>query len=1193
MRQGVGKTDLPSGTERQQDRSPEGDRLEDARAHLATNASPSISTTLSPTVSRDRIEARPEHSGGLVARSRELAHLDHILWKARAGSASAVVLRGEPGVGKSALIEATVARASDFAVVRLRGTALDARSPLPKEWPQPVVELLNQAPSALPSATGEPVPVDLTPAQLASGVEAATRAVRTLYDEAQSPLLIAVDDCHLLPPWFPDVMSQAVTTHLGDLPIALVLAWRDTPHVVSPELSVPVAEHNLEGLNLAQATTLLHQQFGELPAEVVMTALLAGTGGNPSALLDVCSRLGEEQLQGWRPLPEPLPLGQALVGAFAQRLAGFGEDVRYALAAAAAGRLPVSILEASLEDLGLSVEVLRPAQKAGIIVLRGERLDFAHPLVRAGAFWSMPKELRSRVHAAIARAFAARGQVERSAFHASQHTVRRDETVARLFTESARIALDRGDSPYAARYEEMAADYGPTDEASARHLARAAALWISVGELGRAKVCVARAGDFPVSDRVSCEIAYQRARTRLAVDLSPEVAQEMRSAAALCESDTPYRAVLMLVDAVACQVLGGTSDDSADVAQHAVRLARTVSSHAEALAAAAHGAANVFEGSPTARSDIDLVAVTSLLIGQTQEFAASPQLALVIGDSLVHQGHVEQALRWAQWIEDCADTVGDRALVAVPSLIRSTVSIEQGDLAEAARDAGAAAELAVRCDQQTLAARAYGVLAEADAGHGSYDNAFEIAARLFGLTGEVGRAARVQTLTMLANLELQRGRASSAFAWLSAANDDGVPQVGQRAANPHHDTVRAAFAPASAEIMLLGRRRGQAAGLLDTVDRAHRAGGVRPGWVEWVAGIATDDIGDAGDLFGNAREALAAQPLLAARVELSWGVRLSEAGRTEDAQAHLEAALATFERLGAPGWAGLTRRELALVPASGQAEFLGFESFSTEVAQPDHSMVVTTPTTRVNHPPWEITLLGSFSVRRYGEPVSLPLSLAAQGLKIVALHEKIPVEELVELLWPDAGPGVGTRRLRNVLWRVRAASGDLLERDDNFIRLAGDAVTDVIQFRQLGEDAIRRDTPPEEAARLARDALTLYRGELLPGDRYADWAAGYRESFARLHIQLLDLLLEEAITHEHLQEALALLERLIDADPYEENHYLRTAELLARSGNRRRALATLERAERMLADLGVPPSRGLMRVRASFSADSELEPDDE
>jgi DNA-binding SARP family transcriptional activator len=335
---------------------------------------------------------------------------------------------------------------------------------------------------------------------------------------------------------------------------------------------------------------------------------------------------------------------------------------------------------------------------------------------------------------------------------------------------------------------------------------------------------------------------------------------------------------------------------------------------------------------------------------------------------------------------------------------------------------------------------------------------------------------------------------------------------------------------------------------------------------------------------------VANQPLLAARVELSWGVRLSEAGRSAEAEERLQLALASFERLGAQGWVALARRELSLIPADGEfGELLANEQVTRYAAPPDHSMVMSSPSSHVDHPPWEITLLGSFSVRRFGEPVSLPLSLAAQGLKIVALKEKLPVEELVELLWPDAGPGVGARRLRNVLWRVRAASGDLLERDGNFIRLANDAVTDVTQFRQLAEEATRRDTPPADAARLARDALVLYRGELLPGDRYADWAAGYRESFARLHIQLLDLLLEEAVTHEHLQEALALLDRLIEADPYEENHYLRAAELLAKSGNRRRALATLERAERMLADLGVPPSRGLMRTRATLSADGEPE----
>jgi DNA-binding SARP family transcriptional activator len=202
----------------------------------------------------------------------------------------------------------------------------------------------------------------------------------------------------------------------------------------------------------------------------------------------------------------------------------------------------------------------------------------------------------------------------------------------------------------------------------------------------------------------------------------------------------------------------------------------------------------------------------------------------------------------------------------------------------------------------------------------------------------------------------------------------------------------------------------------------------------------------------------------------------------------------------------------------------------------------------------------------------------------VTLREKIPVEELVELLWADAEPGVGTRRLRNVLWRVRAACGDLLQRDGNFIRLAPETATDVSRFRRLAEGALANDGAEGSPVALARQALDLYRGELLPGDRYADWASTSRESLARLHLQLLDLLLVEAVRNEHRQEALGLLDRLIEADPYDEHYYLQAAELQAQAGNRRRALSLIGRAERMLSDLGVPPSSALVRARNTLGA---------
>jgi DNA-binding SARP family transcriptional activator len=1125
--------------------------------------------------------------GGLVARNRELAHLDHLLWKARAGSGSAVVLRGEPGVGKSALLEATVARASDFGIVQLRGTALDDTAGLPREWPTQVLDLLSAQEGRGLAEIGEDRSDRPGQPTVPSRLQAATTdALRSLFGAVQTPTLVTVDDCQLLPPWFPVALGQAVTTTLADAPVALVLAWRDTPHMPTLEIGLPqVPEHRLEGLNHQQAASLLRQAHGQVPIERVLNALLAATAGNPAALLEAVGRLGAEQLNGWRPLPEPLPMGELLAAAFSERLSDLSLDIRKSVAAAAAGRLPVSVLDAALSTLGLGIEALRPAQKAGILSIRGDRLDFAHPLVRAAAFSQMSDTFRSEVHSAISEAFNARGNVEQSAFFAGQRA-RRDESVARLYSQSARIALDRGDPEAAARHEELASDFGASDDASALHLSRAAALWITVGEVGRARVCVDRAAGLASSLRIDADVRYQGARARLAGDLGAEVADEMLVAAKLCESDTPYRAVLMLVDTVACKLMNGCSDDSGGVAERALELSRAVSSHAEALAQATLGTVRVFEGARAAtEQDVDIVAATSLLIGQIQQFPASPQLAFVIGAGLLQVGMTEQALRWARWIEDCSDTVGDRALVAVPALLRATAAVSSGQLADAIRDAGAAAEFSERSGQRTLLARALGILTEAHGAHGAYDSGFECAAKLFGLPGEMGRAPRVQALTTLAGLELQRGRASSAFAWLGAADDDAVPQVGLQAAHPTHDAVRAQWAPAAAQVMLLGRRRAQAGSLREVVERARRDEAVHRAWSPWIEGICTEDTDEALELFATAAEALAGLPLLAAQVELCSGVRLGEAGRREAGRERVLGALNAFDHMGAQGWVELAERELALLPDDGSGSSSGrldeLETFDLG----DTAFATVRPASRSEEAPWEISVLGGFSVHRFGQPVSLPLSLAAQGLKIVTINQRIPVDELVELLWPEAGPGVGTRRLRNVLWRVRAASGELLVRDDNFIRLADDAVTDIAQFRRLAESALDRETEPDTAARMARDALVLYRGELLPGDRYADWAAGVRESLARGHIQLLDLLLNDALAHQHIQEALALLERLIEADPYEEHHYVQAAELEVQTGNRRRAIYTLDRAQRTLSELGVPPSRGLLAVRSTLVSD--------
>ena len=169
----MGKRDLPSDADRQTDGPIETDPAE------GTLADRSVEPTRLRSPGLGARPHRGTHGARRWARRRATASSRTSTTSCgRPGPAPAApwCCAASPGVGKSALIEATVARASDFFVVRLRGTALDERGALPKEWPQPVVELLNSAP--VPArAAGRRGPVELSPEQLAVGVEAAARAL--------------------------------------------------------------------------------------------------------------------------------------------------------------------------------------------------------------------------------------------------------------------------------------------------------------------------------------------------------------------------------------------------------------------------------------------------------------------------------------------------------------------------------------------------------------------------------------------------------------------------------------------------------------------------------------------------------------------------------------------------------------------------------------------------------------------------------------------------------------------------------------------------------------------------------------------------------------------------------------------------------------------------------------------------------
>lgn len=216
--------------------------------------------------------------------------------------------------------------------------------------------------------------------------------------------------------------------------------------------------------------------------------------------------------------------------------------------------------------------------------------------------------------------------------------------------------------------------------------------------------------------------------------------------------------------------------------------------------------------------------------------------------------------------------------------------------------------------------------------------------------------------------------------------------------------------------------------------------------------------------------------------------------------------------------------------------------------------------------PLTARVLGGFEVREGGRPVPLPPGKPGQLVKLLCVSGgRLPLDAAIEELWPEVDPATGRRRLRNVLARVRAVA-ELVERRGELLALA-----DVEVDADLFETDARRVLDAGERAHLAR-ALARYRGPLLPDDRYESWASAPRERLERLFLRLADVAAEAAAARGDVDEAVRLLERALELEPFDEARYLRAARLLLEQGRRGPALALLGRATRALGELGIPIS---------------------
>ena len=405
----------------------------------------------------------------LRGRRSERAVLDGLLEGVRGGRTGVLVLRGEAGAGKTALLDYAVASAAGLRVVRAAGVESERELAYAglHQLCGPVLDRLERLPEPQRAALGTAFGLEAGPApdRFLVGL-----AVLSLLSEAaaEGPLVCVVDDSQWLDQASAQVLGFAAR-RLAAKSVLVLFAARepDTDLHGLPELVV-------EGLRAADARELLDATVRWPIDERVREQIVAETRGNPQALLELPRGLSPAELAGGFRLPEALALPGPIEQDYLRRVADLPGPTRLLLVVVAAEPTgdPVLVRRAA-DRLGIPAEAAKPAAEAGLLEF-GARVRFRHPLVRSAAYQSASLQDRQSVHRVLAEATDMQADPDRRAWHRAQAAPRPDEDIAAALERSAGLAKARGGLAAAAAFLERAAALTP-DPAQRAERALAAA----------------------------------------------------------------------------------------------------------------------------------------------------------------------------------------------------------------------------------------------------------------------------------------------------------------------------------------------------------------------------------------------------------------------------------------------------------------------------------------------------------------------------------------------------------------------------------------------------------------------------------------------------------------------------------------------------------------------------------------------
>jgi len=844
----------------------------------------------------------------LVGRRAEQQAIDRLGAAARLGTSGVLAVRGEAGVGKTALLDDAVARLDGMRVLRATGHEAEREIPFAA-----LLQLLRPALGALDGIP--PMQADAVATALALPHAAARRgdvrdrftigaAVLSLvcrYAE-DGPVAVVVDDLHLVDAPSANALVFAARRLSAD-PVVALLGAR-SPEGDDVIAGLPVL--TLGGVDLESARTLLGHATGQGIPDDQVRLLHRATDGNPLAMLEL--RAADVDVVESLETGLPLRVPRAVIEAFGRRLAGVDEECRAALLVAAVCGADLRFVAAACSRYGVDVGRLDAAEDLELVTVHDGRVSFRHPLLRAAVYSGASAHARREAHRAAAHA-ASPGDVDRRAWHLSEATSQPDAAVAALLAEAGEHAVARGAYAVASGAFERSARLTPETGRQAGRLLDAADMAWRAGNGERAVALLderARSADAGPRDDVGpgaddtreielrASVAARSGSLREALDILLRAAERTTS---------PDVATVALADAVhATYYLGDARTAWALAERIATLRPRVRSPRAHALGLMASGMAKTLAG----RGGADEIRAAVPLLESDPDLGHDPRRLSWL---MLAPLYLRDATSGAGLRELVDEVRGDAGIGALPALLFH-VAVDQAtstaSWVRAEANFAEAIRLAIDTGQATELAMSLAGLARLDARAGRPD-----ACRSHGEEARVLCAQRgihvgeVWVRHAFGDLELSLGRPQTAadhFAELDALLERlGLDDVDLSPGPEHADAlVRVGRRAEATGVVASYRTRALAKGQPWARARADRATGV----------VSADDEYDRWFESALAWHAQTIDGFEHARTCLAYGERLRREGRRIDARGQLRSAFDEFDEFGASVWRDRAAAEL-------------------------------------------------------------------------------------------------------------------------------------------------------------------------------------------------------------------------------------------------------------------------------------------